>query len=173
MHNTNLQWPHSWQTEGHVCFQIHSSLWRKSSWLSDQLPKGEVKVAKCHVTFHNTQLSCTVCFLFTVFAVLPSTRITSTKLMYVDSHAIKSYVSPQSRLLLCCILVECGFSLYDRNHDEQTQVQLVTQKRWCWTALAVKKNRKRCLNQSNCNLPLQQYLTQSKYQKIVLRQPHS
>ena len=51
--------------------------------------------------------------------------------MYVDSHAIKSYVSPQSRLLLCCILVECGFSLYDRNHDEQTQVQLVTQKRWC------------------------------------------
>jgi len=27
--------------------------------------------------------------------------------------------------------VECGFSLYDRNHDEQTQVQLVMHKRWC------------------------------------------
>ena len=49
----------------------------------------------------------------------------------VDRHAIKSYVLPRSRLLLCCILVECGFSLYDRNHDEQTEVQLVTHKRWC------------------------------------------
>ena len=48
----------------------------------------------------------------------------------VDRYAIKSYVLPRPRLLLCCILVECGFSLYDCNHDEQTQVQLVTHKRW-------------------------------------------
>ena len=61
----------------------------------------------------------------------------------VDRHAIKSYVLPRPRLLLCCILVECGFSLYDRNHDKQTQVRLVTHKRLYWTALAVKKKQKK------------------------------
>ena len=80
-------------------------------------------------------ISWTLCLLF-LPASLQENNVGQTA---VDRHAINTHVSPLPRLFLCCILVGCGFSLYDRNHDERTQVQLVTHKRWCLTALAVKR----------------------------------